>query len=662
VRYEDVRVVLSATPRGRFRRHVSFAGVAPIDRPFVRPRGVDGESLYEEWYGSFGKRISAKRRQAIEERRRRAGEKLFQALFASAAPRILERLKVLEERFKAEMQSRPQSKRPRRGLRVRLLLGNAWGKGKANAAAVLPVAHLPHELMVPPGLPQFLARRPYVSIVRTIGVEDVIEPVAVSGNLRILVAVAQPRECDALGWKKEAARIRRGLAGLTDTTVEVLGNASFETTCERLRDGGFHVLHFIGHGGFDRRSGQWYLLFEKNRKAQFILAETLADRLSNLPSLQLAVLNACHTGELARKAGGNPIAGVAAALSVFGVPAVVGMQVAVTDSAAIDFSTAFYSALRERVPIEVALSDARQAIDICSPEWATPVLYLRGDSSDLFETEPVAPVIRTDNRPELKLGIRTLVKSARFPHLAEWAISLATESEKLLALEKSFEGRFIVRDEWWRTRVLPRLNRFLAAAVAENRPLELSLVAHSTVAFAAGYYFHTKTATKISLLQATPGKGKPEGWSQDVGKVPRGRLWKSFEVDVLDRRRSDVAIAVEIACDTSADVRSYLKESRTKIGKLIIAEIAGGAGKARVESGAHAYQLARQLQQWLKDHTGNRARRRLHLFISAPNGFVFFFGQLARNLGPVRLYEYDFEGTRHGSYEPSLDLPQAAPE
>ena len=50
-----------------------------------------------------------------------------------------------------------------------------------------------------------------------------------------------------------------------------------------------------------------------------------------------------------------------------------------------------------------------------------------------------------------------------------------------------------------------------------------------------------------------------------------------------------------------------------------------------------------------------------HLFIAAPNGFTFFAGQRAIVLGPTRLYEFDFEGERGGTYRPSLTLPLGHP-
>jgi hypothetical protein len=655
MKYDEIRVVLSAEPEGRFKSQVSLAGSNPTEDQFVPPDGVAAATLYKSWFDSFQQTSSLESARALAEQRRQAGEKLFAAIFASAAPKILEKVNILEDRLRSGNASP-------RGLRLRLLLGDAWGKGEASAEAILPASHLPHELMVPPGSPKFLARRRLISIVRTIGVEDAVSSTQVSGNLRVLVATAQPKGSVPLGWAKEVAKIEKALAGRTDTTVEVLQNASFDDTWKRLRDGEFHILHFIGHGDRDPKSGKWYLLFEEGGERQPIPAEKLADRLGDVPSLRLAVLNACHSGELVQEAGGEPLAGMAAALSAHGVPAVIGMQTAVTDSAAVDFSSAFYSALREGESIETALADGRAAIDISSPEWATPVLYLRSETSDLFDFEarPNGPVLRDSGPRELRLGIRTLVESSKFPNLTEWAKRLETTTEKLLALEEFFDGRFIRDPESWGRRILPRLHRFLADAVAQDRPLELSLVAHGTIAFAAGYYFHTKAATRLTFVQVTGGDTLR--WSEAEGTLPQGPLWQSFGDEILNPDLTDVAVAVEITQTTSPAVKAYLTKSGTKIGRLVSARIAGEPGKTRIESGAHAHQLASQLQQWLKDHTGDRSQRRLHLFISAPNAFLFFFGQLAQSLGALRLYEYDFEGKGHGTYESSLDLPQEEPE
>jgi hypothetical protein len=41
-----------------------------------------------------------------------------------------------------------------------------------------------------------------------------------------------------------------------------------------------------------------------------------------------------------------------------------------------------------------------------------------------------------------------------------------------------------------------------------------------------------------------------------------------------------------------------------------------------------------------------------------PNGFAFLLGQEGERLGRCKLYEFDFNGERGGSYEFSLRVPE----
>jgi hypothetical protein len=59
----------------------------------------------------------------------------------------------------------------------------------------------------------------------------------------------------------------------------------------------------------------------------------------------------------------------------------------------------------------------------------------------------------------------------------------------------------------------------------------------------------------------------------------------------------------------------------------------------------------------LRANQGGPTPPRVHLFISAPYTFSFFLGRHGKLLKPVVLYEFDFDGQRSGSYEPSLTMP-----
>ncbi len=70
-----------------------------------------------------------------------------------------------------------------------------------------------------------------------------------------------------------------------------------------------------------------------------------------------------------------------------GIPAVLIMQYKITDRAAIEFSSAFYEALVDSLPVDAAVAEARKAISLAvmnTVEWGTPVLYMRSPNGVLF--------------------------------------------------------------------------------------------------------------------------------------------------------------------------------------------------------------------------------------------------------------------------------------
>jgi CHAT domain len=121
--------------------------------------------------------------------------------------------------------------------------------------------------------------------------------------------------------------------------------------------------------------------------------------LADKPSLRVAVLNACRG---ARSTAHDPFVGVAQGLINAGLPAVIAMQFAITDNAAIIFSDEFYGAFANSYVIEAALAEARKAL-FSKPqynltEWGTPVLFMRSSDGHIINPpipSPPAPIKRS---------------------------------------------------------------------------------------------------------------------------------------------------------------------------------------------------------------------------------------------------------------------------
>src|SRR5262249_5373255 len=119
-------------------------------------------------------------------------------------------------------------------------------------------------------------------------------------------------------------------------------------------------------------------------RADRVEAGRLADLLAEAqPMPRLVVLNSCSSGQ----AGANDLfSGTAAALVRSGISAVAAMQFAVSDTAAIAFARGFYTAIAHGRSVDEAARSGRISI-LGAPrslEWVTPVLYVRGQATRLF--------------------------------------------------------------------------------------------------------------------------------------------------------------------------------------------------------------------------------------------------------------------------------------
>lgn len=261
------------------------------------------------------------------------------------------------------------------------------------------LARLPWEFLFDPDDDDYLCV--VTPLIRHFPAPRPIPPLPVTPPLRVLAMAARPSDRGALAVDTEQDLLRSALAPLGEEAGQLRLGWVAGQTWRALRDavrdhGPWHVLHFIGHGGFDRQTGEGTLtLADESGRAFSLRASDLALLLKDHRSLRLIVLNACDTG---RAWALGPFSSVADTLLRAGIPAVLAMQYPITDTAAIEFSRTFYTEIARRRPVDVAVTDARQAIRIEIPgtlEWGTPVLYLRSLGGRIFDlTEPPASAAR----------------------------------------------------------------------------------------------------------------------------------------------------------------------------------------------------------------------------------------------------------------------------
>ena len=285
------------------------------------------------------------------------------------------------------------------GNRYQASLATAHSRGDAlrivlNLSAP-ELAALPWETMFDAERHEYVCR--LEPLVRHVPVPSPVDPLRVTGPLRILGIIASPHDLAELDVEEERRRLADALSKpLADGRVELqwAPGGTWDDVQDALQNGTWHVIHFIGHGGFDAAGDEGVLyMVRTDGRRDLVRASKFAVLLSEAsPRPRLVVLNSCSSGET----GGHDVfASTAATLVRHGVSAVAAMQFAITDPAALAFSRGFYRAVAAGRGVDEAVRSGRTAIlgtGEHTLEWVTPVLYLRGGDAHLFAVDPPDPV------------------------------------------------------------------------------------------------------------------------------------------------------------------------------------------------------------------------------------------------------------------------------
>jgi hypothetical protein len=377
-RYEfhNFDLLIDAHGAGEYRARVlhspggQSAGVVRFRRPFAR---ADVAGLARQLRGGREIAPESGSAAAIAD----FGQRLFTAVFTEDVGGCFNRSLHVLQRTTEDV---------RTGLRFRL-----------NLADCPELADLPWEFLHDPIRGQFLCMSERTLLVRYLPLAEAEQPMLISGPLRVLVVITSPEhgpkrlDADREWQLLNDAMARPVRDGQLD--VDRLVRPSLSDLHRKLGTADYHVLHLIGHGGFDPARSVGVLSFSDPTP---VTASEFGAVLTSQPTLRLAVINACDG---ARADPVDLFAGTAQTIAQQGVPAVVGMQFAISDDAAIAFSEAFYEAIAAGLPIDVATARGRTRI-LTMPnrnEWATPVLYSRAADTTIFARP--SPVVDDRHRP-----------------------------------------------------------------------------------------------------------------------------------------------------------------------------------------------------------------------------------------------------------------------
>ena len=289
------------------------------------------------------------------------GRHLFKLVFA-------DEIELLFERSAGKALGRET-----RGLRIRLRI-------EAPELIVLP-----WEFLYWPRKEHFLGASVQCPLVRYLEICEPIDNLEVALPLKMLVAIPDSPELDAA---HEKANLLQTLTGLDDqikmTFLE--GTVTCTHISDALLEEYFHLFHFIGHGEFEDDRA-FLQLNSDDGDIVSIDDNRFVNLFVNHPTLKLVFLNSCKG---AQASSTKPMAGMAYRLVRQGIPAVVAMQYAIYDDAAILFSREFYRSLfkgTSRGRVEFAVSHARNRLLGEFPgerDIGAPILFMRASEGLLF--------------------------------------------------------------------------------------------------------------------------------------------------------------------------------------------------------------------------------------------------------------------------------------
>jgi tetratricopeptide (TPR) repeat protein len=355
-------------------------------------------------------------------RPQRVGDELFNAIFSGPVLSLFERsIGMLHS--------------SQRGLRVKIHID-------PEDPSLTQLASLPWEFLYRKDTRDFLNLSKFTPIVRYLDVQRPFTALPLQRPLRILVVISDPSDHTGLDLARERNLIEKTWARQEGIQVEFMEHASILALQQRLTRRPYHVLHYMGHGAFDEYTGQGVLVMQNEQGlGQLVDGSSLGVLLRDVLTMRLVFLNACDTAQVTREQGLDPFAGVASAMVMAGIPAVVAMQFPISDQAAITFSGTFYPLLAQGNPVDVAVAEGRRAIRLENSrtmEWGTPVLFMRAPKGDIFRVlakqagEPrdaqvpeARPVQEVDESQERQLA-QFYVQGLDAYWQAEWETAIAS--------------------------------------------------------------------------------------------------------------------------------------------------------------------------------------------------------------------------------------------
>jgi hypothetical protein len=272
---------------------------------------------------------------------------------------------------------------------------------------------LPWEYLYDGTRDEFLALSVHTPLTRFHERAHQVAPFPVDLPLRVLVVMSGPEGYPPLAigreWRDLVDTVDY-LAANRQLLFERLPRPTLLDLQRRLRQHQYHVVHFIGFSIYEPQTREGVLLFEDEMgRGRPVSGQHLGALLGDHYSLRLALISSRNS---ARIPGIDPAAEVAEQIVRRSTPAAAFQPTKLLDRPSLAFVHDFYSALAKLGSVDVAMAEARRAVQLeeAGAGWGLPQLVSRVRDGKLFMLRPPPPA-----PPKPRLNLRSVFGSRPKP-------------------------------------------------------------------------------------------------------------------------------------------------------------------------------------------------------------------------------------------------------
>jgi SMODS-associated and fused to various effectors sensor domain/CHAT domain len=466
--------------------------------------------------------------------------------------------------------------------------------------------------------------------------------------ITILLFSANPSSSERLRIDREFREIARALRAEEQSgAVKLMTRTAGRT--EDLRDALLecepHIVHFSGHG----TAKEEIILEESEGEARRVSKQALAQLFGILKDrIRVVLLNACHSMPLAEAIAEH-------------VEFAIGMNNALTDKAAIDFSLAFYKAIAHEKSIRDAFELARNALDLKGSEDAdVPALITRPAAAPISPVEPAALVplrkpvqvlFLLDVISDNPLALEDIERHLPDERSERYVLTLSQFGARkaLRGLGIDFPGcaDALARMVAEARRKLEGETRQVRYYVAGRAPLPV--FAHLGMELSAWSDVTLINQRKDLSWDVLPLKGRPAS-----GSAPYFKIIKGVALDEPSEADGRVAIFISTGhTPQRAELHAFLRACNSAIAGFI--EVSAGQNSLTMLDESNVAQAMNELAHIFAKLPDDYPRRKgIAIFIAGPATLAYMVGR-AINVHPIQdVWVPNFEG---GVYRFSVSLP-----